>query len=51
MAFIAREIIQARIERLVEKRDEAIQKKNYKKAWEMNMKIDKNMNRLVSFSY
>lgn len=51
MAFIAREFIQNRIERLVEKRDEAVKNKNYKKVWELNMKIDKNMNRLVTFSY
>lgn len=51
MAFIAREIIQSRIERLVEKRDNAIKNKDYKKVWQLNMKIDKNMNRLVSFSY
>ena len=51
MAFIAREIIQARIERLIEKRDDAIRKGNYDKVWQMNMKIDKNMNRLVTFSY
>lgn len=51
MAFIAREIIQNRIERLMAKREEAIQNKDYKKVWEINMKIDKNINRLVSFSY
>ena len=51
MAFIAREIIQSRIERLMEKRDIAIQNKDYKKAWQLNMKIDKNKNRLVTFSY
>lgn len=51
MAFIARGIIQNRIERLVEKREDAMKNKDYKKVWELNMKIDKNMNRLVSFSY
>ena len=51
MAFIAREIIQNRIERLVAKRNAAIQNKDYNKVWQLNMKIDKNMNRLVSFSY
>lgn len=51
MAFIAREIIQNRIERLIEKRDEAARNKNYNRVWELNMKIDKNMNRLVTFSY
>ena len=48
---IVREIIQARTERLIEKREEAIRHKNYKQVWILNMKIDKNVNRLISFSY
>ena len=51
MAFVAREIIQTRIERLIEKREEALRNNDCRKVWILNMKIDKNMNRLVSFSY
>lgn len=48
---IAREIIRMRTERLIEKRNEAIQNKDYRKVWILNTKIDKNRNRLISFSY
>lgn len=51
MAFIAREIIQSRIEKLIEKRDTAIRHKDYDKVWRLNMKINKNVNRMISFSY
>lgn len=51
MAFIARTIIEARIDNLTKKRDEALQKKDYDRVWILNMNIDKNVNRLISFSY
>ena len=51
MAFIAQSIIEARIDKLIERRDNAIRNKDYSKVWVLNMKIDKNRNRLVSFSY
>lgn len=47
---LAREIVHSRIERLIEKRDAALRNKDYKKVWILNMKIDKNVNRLISFS-
>lgn len=47
---ILREIVQARTERLIEKRDVAIRNKDYRKVWILNMKIDKSVNTLISLS-
>lgn len=44
-------IIEARIHDLIRKRDEAIQKKDYERAWILNLKIDKNVSRLINCSY
>lgn len=51
MFYIARLIIEDRIERLTQKRDDAIQRKDYDKAWKLNMKIDKNVTRMINCSY
>ena len=51
MGYIAREIIEARINTLMKKRDEAIRNKKYRKAWIYNVKIDKNVSTMVKFSY
>lgn len=51
MAFIMQSIFEARIERLIEKRDDAIRRKDHDTAWKMNMKIDKNVHRLTVFNY
>lgn len=51
MAFIACTLIESRIDNLIRKRDEALENKDYDRVWMLNMKIDKNVNRLVSFSY
>lgn len=51
MAFIAQAIIEAKIEKLTKKRDEALQRKEYDRVWMLNMSIDKNVNRLVTFCY
>ena len=51
MAYIARAIIEAKIDKLTQKRDAAIRNKNYDRAWKLNMEIDANINRLISFSY
>lgn len=51
MAAIARAIIEARIDKLIMKRDEAIHNKDYGQAWILSMKIDNNINKLISFSY
>ena len=51
MATIMRTIIEARINRLTEKRDEAIKRKDYDRAWVLNMAIDNAINRLITYSY
>lgn len=51
MAFIAETILGAKINRLIRKRDEALSKRDYKRVWHLNMEIDRDVNRLVSFSY
>lgn len=51
MATVVQSIFEARIERLTLKRDEAIRRRDYHTAWLMNMKIDKNINRLAAFNY
>lgn len=51
MLFIINSIIEARIEYLIQKREEAIQKKDYDKAWILRLKIDKNISRLSRCSY
>ena len=44
-------IIEARIINLIKKREDAIRKKDYERAWILDMRITKNMNRLVTNSY
>lgn len=51
MGYIARSIIEARIDTLMRKRDEAIQQKKYRRAWKLQLDIDKNITRMVKFSY
>lgn len=51
MCYIARAIIEARIEALMRKRDEAIQNRKYHKAWILQTNIDKNISRMIKFSY
>lgn len=51
MMYIVRLFIEARIDKLITKRDEALQKKDYDRAWKLNMKIDNNINKLIRCSY
>lgn len=51
MGYIARAIIEAKIETLIRKRDEAIQNRKYRKAWMMQMEIDKNISTMTKLSY
>lgn len=51
MIYIIRLIIEDRIYVLTQKRDEARQRKDYDRVWKLNMKIDKNKNRLMRCSY
>lgn len=51
MGYIARAIIEARIETLMKKRDEAIQNKKYRKAWKLQLDIDKNISTMTKWSY
>ena len=44
-------IIEARIDYLTMKREEAIRNKDYDKAWILRLKIDKNIGRLFRCSY
>jgi hypothetical protein len=50
MAFIAQAILESRIENLTRKRDDAIRRKDYDRATILNLKIDKNVNRMFSFN-
>lgn len=51
MGYIARAIIEARIETLMRKREEAIRNKDYHRAWILQTGIDKNISRMTKFSY
>lgn len=51
MASIMRTIIEARIGRLTDKRNEAFRNKDYDRVWVLNMKIDNAINRLITYSY
>lgn len=51
MSYIACAIIEARIENLMKKRDEAIMNEDYHRVWILNTNIDKNIRRMVMFSY
>lgn len=51
MGYIARAVIEARIDTLMKKRDKAIQNKDYHRAWILQTGIDKNITRMVKFSY
>lgn len=51
MGYIAQAIIEARINTLMKKRDEAIRNKKYRKAWKYGVDIDKNISTMVKWSY
>ena len=51
MGYIARAVIEARIETLMRKRDEAIRNKKYHKAWKLQIDIDKNISMMTKLSY
>ena len=51
MMYIARLIIEDRIDRLTKKRDDALQRKDYDRAWKLNMKIENNITRMINCSY
>ena len=51
MGYIARLIIEARIDYLTGERDKAIRNREYQRAWKLQTDIDKNINRMVRFSY
>lgn len=51
MGAIARAIIEAKIERLIEKREKALQKEDYDRVWILNLEIDKHISKLISYSY
>ncbi len=51
MGYIARAIIEARIDSLMKKRDTAIRNEDYHRAWILNTAIDKNISTMVKFSY
>lgn len=51
MFIIARAIIEARIDRLIQKRDDAIRNGDYDRAWVLRMEIDKYVTRMVNVSY
>ena len=51
MGYIARAIIEARIDTLTKKRDEAIRNKKYRRAWKYSVDIDKNISMMTKFSY
>ena len=51
MLTIIRAIIEARINHLTAKREEAIRNKDYDKAWILKMKIDKNIGYMFRCSY
>ena len=51
IADIVAMIVENRIESLIRKREDAIIKKDYDRAWKINMKIDKNVCRLGSLTY
>ena len=44
-------IVENRIEGLMKKRDNAMDKKEYDRVWKINMKLDNNRNRLGSLTY
>lgn len=49
--YIAREIIEARINSLIKKRDAAVKCRDYDRAWKLNMAIDRNIYRLSGLTY
>lgn len=51
MGYIARAIIEAKIDSLIRKRDEAIKNKKYRKAWKLQLDIDKNISTMTKWSY
>lgn len=51
MGYIARAIIEAKIDTLIRKRDEAIKNRKYRKAWMLQTEIDKNISTMIKWSY
>lgn len=51
MAFIARLITEAKIERLYRERNYALRNKDYDRVWAINMQISNCMNQMVTLSY
>ena len=51
MAFIAKSVIEARINNLMRRRERALQHKDYDSVWKIGIKIDKNVKRMISLSY
>ncbi len=47
--YIGQNVIEARVNRLIRKRDRALANKDYKKVWILNNAIDKNVCRLFSW--
>lgn len=50
MRYILETISEARINYLVRERDAAIQSKDYDRVWALNLKINKEKNRMFTYS-
>ena len=51
MLIIIRAIIEAKIDRLIQKRENAIENGDYERAWLLRMEIDKYVTRMINVSY
>ena len=51
MFIIARAIIEAKIDRLIQKRENAIKNGDYERAWILRLEIDKYVTRMINLSY
>ena len=51
MSIIARAIVEAKIDRLTQKRANAIENGDYELAWLLQLKIDKYVTRMINLSY
>ena len=51
MFTIARAIVEAKIDRLIQKRENAIKNGDYEQAWILRIKIDKYVTRMINLSY
>lgn len=49
--FIIRAIIEAKIDRLTQKRESAIENGDYERAWLLQLEIDKYVTKMISASY